>query len=300
MDELQIGEQGKPEGAEDLLNEEIDALNDDGTPKDMDSEKGQDGDDPGKKDGGEPDKQPDPMDQEHEIIWNGQPRKFPLKDIVRFAQMGFDYNHKNQELKRTKLDLETRQTELGKLVEFGNWWKKNPQVALKVKEMIESGEITAAEAEKIVASNDPVMQKLESLEQRLSVKEAKEDDAALNQEIGVLRKDLEAKGITHNWDTPGEDGRTFEEVVLDHAIENGFTTVKAAYRDLMFDNAIANTRELTEKEVLARLKKNKEVPDTDTPQKKRAVINKPLDVKGKTYDDLGREVMDELAQGVYG
>ncbi|HRZ15358.1 MAG TPA: hypothetical protein P5110_07615 [Candidatus Omnitrophota bacterium] len=297
-------EQGGAEGAEDLLNEEIDSLGSDAPPEDdkgAGKDEGQD-DGEGEDKGGAADDgtSDDPLDQKHSIKWNGEDREFPLRDILRFAQMGFDYNHKNQELKRQKLDLDTRQQEFVQGTQFLQWWKENPQAGIKLKELIESGDLTVKEAEKIIDKDDPVLQKLTSLEQRIAAKEAKEDDAALDGELKGLQKDLKAKGIEHNWDTPGDDGRTFEEVLLDYALENGFATLRAAYRDLMFDNAVANTRERTEKEVLARLKKNKEVPDTDAPAKKRAVIRQQVDIKGKSYDDLGREVLDEIAQGVYG
>jgi len=184
---------------------------------------------------------------EHEFVHNGKQIRASIDQLKKWAQQGYDYPQKMAEI--------NRQRELASNLEssykpIDDWVKANPDRFEELQSLIHAKK----EGYSDLPSDHPLLQKINQFEsfanEIKSEREAeknKRDDQALDAEIQSIRerfKDLD-------WATADADGRTREQLVVNHANKSGLTTFKAAFLDLYHDDLLKAAEARGKEQVVA-------------------------------------------------
>lgn len=218
----------------------------------------------------------------------------------QWAQQGYDYSQRIAELKAEREEFERQrtdlQTSLNRYSEVDRFAKENPDWWNHVEQSY---------AQRDQHGIDPNFQKvLEPLQSELKElkkfyndvqrarqeEEAARADQALNEEIGAVKKaysDVDFSVVNGS-------GQSLEDAVIAHANANGIPSFKAAFLDYYHDNLTklyeARGRQAVERD-LAQRQKTGLLGQTQAPVTSKA---QPTSTRGKSYDDLMREAMDEF------
>ena len=250
------------------------------------------------------DAKPASTEPEYEYSWNGQKIKAPLSQIIQKASMGHDYSQKMAEFKRTQESFtKERSTVEGWKTQYepiDKWVAENPQKWEKLRAAIEAEKSGYGD----IDPNHPIVRQLQALQdtvngvqqrfkteeqKALALSQAKEDES-LGSEIQSIReryKDLD-------WETADESGRSKEQLVLKHALDNNIPTFKAAFFDLYQDDLEKRAEERGRgavKNGIVKQTKTGLLSKTSAPQ---TGLKQPVNIKNKTYSELASEGLAEL------
>lgn len=251
--------------------------------------------------------------QEYTLKIKGKEIKAPWEKVQQWAQLGYDYPQKAQELNQWKSkyeeaiqkerqlqELEQKFKPYREVDEFAaqnpQWWQEI-QAAYQQKMQNSSGtppEVARIKQE-LLQELAPVKQFIEQQQLEKQSLKNQEEDKLLSADIESIRKSFP----NIDFDSPDEEGKNLETKVLEHAMTMGLDGSKpghfrAAFRDFYHDHLVGKAREegkeLVSKEVQKRTKLGL-LGESSKPTKGLKVAE---NVKAKTYNDLEREALEEL------
>lgn len=242
--------------------------------------------------------------QEYTLKVGGKEIKAPLDKVLQWAQMGYNYPQKAQELnaQQQKWAEERAQWE-NKIKEYESKWtpykevdefaSKNPDWWARVQEAYKQ-QIAQSESNPEIAKLKEELQEIKNFKQEILSKEesqarAKEDEM-LSSEIESIRKQYP----NIDFDTPDENGETLEMKVLKHGIENDIKSFKTAYRDYYHEHLVNRAREEGKEVVAKEVQKRTKLGILGESSKPTKGLKVAQNVKAKSYNDLVREALDEL------
>lgn len=239
--------------------------------------------------------------QEIEFTANGKPIKVPYTDprIKQWASQGYDYAQRmaliNQE---REAFLNEKKVYDERFKPIDDYVKENPSWWDHVQKQWEQRETFQADP------NNPFTKEISSLRNELKeLKQFKQEfvtqkqaeqqareDAELDQEIKSMRG--EYPDIDFN--AHDQNGKTLEARVIDHGIKNGFKTFKSAFRDFYHDELLKRAEERGKESIVKDQQKKTKLGLLGKTQAPTKSVQNAQDHRGKTYDDLKREALDEL------
>lgn len=254
-----------------------------------------------------------PADQ-FEFVHNGKPVKGTREQILKWAQMGYDYPMRAQKLTQEKQQWDAKrqdwEKQWGLYKQIDDYAKTNKDWWQFVQQSWQNKGVAqpATPQNGAPAATDPYAPKFQALEQKLSQFEQiaqtlqeekrasveKEEDQRLEQEIRSIReqhKDLD-------WDTLDENGKSLELKVLEHAQSTGIPTFKAAMRDLLHDELVTRAQTAGKLAVSQGIQKRTRlgvIGETPTPTKGMPPRNR--DMRKTSYEEIENEIREELRSG---
>jgi chromosome segregation ATPase len=229
----------------------------------------------------------------------GKEIKATRDQIMKWAQMGYDapnrlgeMNKKIQEWQQKEATLKELETKYGEVDKYA---RENPQwlqhVMAEYQKARSNGQPADPRLEQLSKEVTDLRQFKNQLEQDRQAEIAKQEDGALDEEISSIKKQYPKIDFV----TPDQTGKSLEYKVLEYATANGIRNFKTAFRDFYHDELV-NMRAAEAKESVAKNLQQKSrlgiqsVKTAPTTQGRSSV-------KGKSYNDLEMEAMNEIAAG---
>lgn len=257
----------------------------------------------------EPTETPSPQLQEFEFNANGQSIKVPYNDqrLKRWAEMG--YSAPNT-ISRYQQELQSRdarireydgkfkdyETKYKPYQEIDTWAKANPQ-AWQTLEQNWRQQLSGMTPNQVAQLPPEVQQKLEKLEGKFSQIEQKEQvqreqaaDHSLESEIQSIRK----QNPNIDFGSP-RDPNSLEMQVLNHGIQNGIPSFRAAFRDYFFDQHTQMAQEKGRETAGKALQKTRGLglPGSPAPRSK----GQAPDLRKLSYEQINDLALQELGLG---
>lgn len=176
------------------------------------------------------------------------------EELLNYAQRGYNYDQRVKEVSEREARLKDQETRYGQVAQLSDLFEQNPEFKAAVYDIFhrfQSGQISqgqanaelSAESQQSDIERHPVVQqlreKLDRLETGYKSWEEKQATEAVEKEI----EEIKTAHADEDWTTPdAETGETLEIELLKHADKNGFKNLEQAYRDLRYDQIIANTK----------------------------------------------------------
>lgn len=245
---------------------------------------------------------------ELEFTYGDKAIKAPFTDprVKQWAAQGYDYSQRMAKFNETQAQKEAewkeREAKYSPYKQIDEYAQQNPDWWKHVESTWQSRAQAAAGAAADAQSKGfdlppEVKAEIESLKKFKSDFEAEKaaqreqaEDGKLQGEIQSIRKDY----ANLDWNTPDSNGQTLEKRVLKHAMENGISNFRAAFRDYNHEKLLElhehKGRENAIKDVQKRTKLGL-LGESSAPRKGLAQAE---NVKNKSYGDLEREALEEL------
>jgi hypothetical protein len=242
--------------------------------------------------------------KEWEFDWNG---KKVAPDSVEKARtwmsQGYNYSQRMAEINRKERDFQTQAEKYkgyDRYDQINSYAKANPEWWKFVESQWASRSAfqPGAEAQpldpRLEAMIAPLLEKVEALNQWKETAEQKATREAQEREDSALQADIDAireQNPTIDFDAVDETGRTLEQRICAHGSEIGTKSFRAAFRDYLHDQLVESAKAQS---IAAQAKPKTAAPPrgtttTSTPRK----AERSVQVKGKSYDDITKAVMDE-------
>lgn len=236
--------------------------------------------------------------QEYEIKVGGKPIKAPIDKVLQWATMGYDAPNKIGSLQKELENFKQKETE------FKSWEEKYGAVDKYVRENPQWFDYVQSQYQKQIEqqNQNPVLEQLTPLQKQVQELMAYKDKVEQEREQRRIAqedaeyqntlKDLQKGYPTIDFNSVDESGKSLEYRVLEYANENGIRNFKTAFRDYYFDE-LNKLSEVSAKEKLVKDKQANSkigllgISSTPTTRKSDSV-------KGKSYDQLAREALEEL------
>jgi hypothetical protein len=234
---------------------------------------------------------PDPSKQEYAITVGGKEVKGTIDQLRKWASMGYEAPNKigqlNQQLEQWKQ----------KEAQFKEWQEKYSAVDEYAKQNPQWWNHVTKNWEQVsqqMNENNPLLQELNSLKATVQDLAQYKNNIVMQQEDKVYEE--EKSKITQQFPdvdlhSPGEDGKSLEYKVLEHAQKMGIKNFTTAFRDFYHDEIVKRASEKA-KEQVVKEKQTKSrlgiVGQTAQP------ITKQFDVRGKSYNQLAEDIFKEL------
>jgi hypothetical protein len=235
---------------------------------------------------------------EYSLNYRGQvikPRD--RQHLINLAQQGLSYSQSMEVLKRQQQDMQGR---YGQYEQMEQLFKSRPDLGPKFAQLLMEQQQQPQQPQQQYQQQQyqglppEIMQKIEELDKfRGSVIE-KQADSQLDNEIDTLKR----KFNDQQWDMPDPDGKgTLLYRTMKHAFDNNFQSLESAFKDLMFDHYVTETKA----NALKSAKENRQQQTragivTGGPQTNpQAPAAQPLQYnRGDTYDDALKKALASL------
>lgn len=239
--------------------------------------------------------------------WNGQEYalNFRGKQIVprdkehllRLAQQGYSYETRAQELARREQEIQSRSERYSQLEQLQQAFETNPILQQQLIEMYRN---SLAGQQQPVDSNGgqhadngiyhTLLDKYQTLEQKLGSYEQQQADAALDSEI----KSLQGKYQRQDWDMSDENGQSLTQAVIKRAYDLGGVPLETAYRDLMWDSQQQNVQaEALKKQQQTRQAQTRAGVVSTGTGAQRPAQQQNIDLRSMNYNDIARLAMSQ-------
>lgn len=189
-----------------------------------------------------------PTPQEYEFDYSGQKIKAPIEKVLKWASMGYGAPNRIGELQKQLNDQSGRLKTYEKFDQtygqIDQWAAQNPE---KWKALFDGWRAAQFGADPAQVSNPEqmratlppeVLQELQASrqwrEQQIQneqTQKVQRADSNLDKEILSIRKQYS----NLDFDAPNETGKSLEYQILQHGIQNGIPSFRAAFRDYCFD-----------------------------------------------------------------
>jgi hypothetical protein len=245
---------------------------------------------------------PAPVD-EFSFTVGGKEIKANREKIIKWAQMGYDAPTRigalskevetyKQQQARLQSEYEAKYGEIDKFVRQDpkgqDFWKHVQESWQKRDQLInDQTNPLASTVNELKQQVSELFQYKTQIEQQQQQVHAAREDEAYMKESGSIR----AKYPQIDFDTPDETGKSLEYKVLEYATQNGITKFTTAFRDFYHDELVKISAEQAKESVAKDKQKNTKLGIlgiTNAPTKRSSD-----DVKGKSYNDLVREALEE-------
>lgn len=240
--------------------------------------------------------------QELELEIASNKIKIPYNDpkLKQWAQQGYDYSQRmqafNQQQAQFQKAVQDIQKQYGPYAQVEEYAKQNPQWWEQVKQAYDQRGQT-------VNSQDPMAQELMQLKNKINeidqfkqemvtkeiTQRSQAEDKQLSTEMETIRKQFADLDFT----SKDADGKTLEYKVLEFANQKGIKDYDVAFKAFNHDQltklASEKAKEVFVKESQAN-KKSGLLGKTQAPTKG---ISDAKDIRGKSYNDLLKEAIEE-------
>lgn len=245
---------------------------------------------------------------EYTLKVNGKEIKAPVEKVLQWAQMGYDYPQRSAELKKQQDDFQNQLKEKEKYwSELENKWKpykevdeyaaKNPDWWNQVQEQYKQKAVVDNENPALKEVNE----KLQKYDEFINSQKAKEESLRLEQEDKILNTEIDSIRKIYDkidFDTPDDSGNSLEMKVLKHAVDNDIKSFRAAFRDYYHDHLVGKAKEEGKEIVSKDIQKRTKLGILSESSKPSKGLTVATNVRSKSYNDLEREALEELKQGL--
>lgn len=235
---------------------------------------------------------------EHAITVGGKEIKATIDKIKRWAEMGYEAPNKLGALQKqleeykakeaTLSELEKKYGEVDKYARENPQWLETIMTAYQNRDQQPGQQGPAKEIVELQNQMKEILTLKETLMAERQAAKAKQDEEAYFKDFNEIKekyKDIDLE-------SPGEDGKTLEFKILEHAQKNNIPNFKTAFRDYMHDELLSRTEQKAKEKVVSdRVAKSKLGILGTSPTPKTVVKDY---VKGKSYNDLEQEALQEL------
>ena len=218
------------------------------------------------EDNSQPAPQQEPARQLFKYQANGKEIEEDLDTILQRASQGYNYAQHMNEFKSRQEAFEAEKNQVNQMrskwEQYDKYASDNPEWAEHVKNAWENRgkQSTEAEAKDIPEALKKEFDELrmfkEQFQKDMQLRKEAEEDAILAKQFEDIKKNYPDYDLSH---TDPRTGMSLEMQILEHARVNGIHSVKAAFRDLMFDDImskqITKAKEAAAKELQDRTKK---------------------------------------------
>jgi len=236
--------------------------------------------------------------EEFSFKFNGKDIKGTRDQILSWAQRGYDAPNKIGELTKKLQEYTAKEPQFKQWQEqFGpvdEYVRKNPDWWQHV-----NNSWKQLQEQRQADPNNPVLQNLSQEVSQLKElastviterqqKQIEEQDKAYMSEIETVKKQYPMIDLS----TPDENGKSLEYKVLEYAQTNGIRKFTTAFRDFYHDELVKiNSEQAKEKVAKDKMAKTKlGIIDSS----RLPTTRKTDSVRGKTYNQLADEALDEL------
>lgn len=244
--------------------------------------------------------------EQHTIKYRDKEETYPIQKILEFANQGRDYTQRMTEFKAREMGLQKQYPKdltdrLSRYSEMESYIKENPAWWDFLNQQWQSrqsngqgnpGNPQNPATEDLLSHPviKSVVSEMETLRQeRAQQKELKEDEQ-LAQNISQYRE----KYAHFDWNSVDDKNLNLEQRILNHAIENGIKSFKAAANDYLHDEHLSRAQVAAKEQVGKEIQKTTKLglgPPTTTPQLK----GKPIqNVRNKSWEEITQEAIAEL------
>ena len=206
--------------------------------------------------------------QRYKYTANGKDVEEDLDTILQRASMGYNYAQHMQQFKSEKDAFEQERSSISQLRQqwepYDKYARENPEWADHVRtaweQKVSGIEQKAADGTALPEELRQEMAELKNFKAQFDTfmtkqKEA-EEDSVINSQFENLAKEYPDYDLKH---TDPKTGMSLEMKILEHARLNGIHSVRAAFRDMMWDDLVSKAqtkaKEQTAKEIAERTKK---------------------------------------------
>ncbi len=244
-----------------------------------------------------------------EFDWNGKKVMPDSQDKAKtWMSLGYnasqrmgEFNKKEAAWALERKELSGFKEKFGKYSKVDEFASTNPDWWKHVEDSWASRELPQGIDPNLAKVLTPIQQQLEAMRAEREQERAalaqeklqetvKKEDETLEKEIGSIRSQYPNIDLT----VKDESGETLERRVIKHCVEIGTTSFRAGFRDYLHDqlvtNAQANGREAIAKDTQLKAKKGI-LGTTQAPLKGP---QRAENVRGKSWNDLGKEAKREL------
>jgi hypothetical protein len=260
-------------------------------------------------------------DETFEFTHNGKPIKATREQLIKYAQQGYDYPQRAQKLnlERQKWEQERQNWEkqwgvYRQIDDYARqnqeWWnlvqnawsnRSNPQT-------LASAQPNDPIAASNPGQNDPYAPRFQVLESKLSqleqlaatiaeekrIQQEREQDQKLDSEIQSIRQ----QHSDLDWDSLDENGKSLEMRIMEHAQATGIPSFRAAMRDLLHEQLVGRAESLGKLAISKGIQNRTKIGVLgESPTPTKAMPSQPRDIRKTSYEELEREIREELRSG---
>jgi hypothetical protein len=212
--------------------------------------------------------------------------------LINLAQQGYSYETRAQELAKRESELQQRSSRYEQLEQLNQAFETNPilkQQLMQMYQQAQSGQQPVEGQQQQMPDYSPLLEKYQSLEQKLNQYEASQADQALNQEIETMQK----KFAREDWNQIDETGQTLVQQIIKHAYKLGGVPLDTAYKDIMWEHHQQQAQAEALKAQAEQRQKQVKSGVVASPASKQvqAPGAKQLDIRSLNYNDLAREAL---------
>lgn len=175
--------------------------------------------------------------------------------LINLAQQGYSYSQSMAELKKQREELEAMQGKYKGYSELDTAISQHPGLAEKINQIyydyINGNQQSKDEGEFRDPRYDSLSQELNDLKNWRAKQLDREADEQLNHTIESLKK----KFPDQPWDQNDGTG-TFQQRLIQYALDNDITNLELAYKDMMWDSIASNTKATALKNAKDQIQKN--------------------------------------------
>lgn len=238
--------------------------------------------------------------EEFEFQHSGKVIKGTRDQFTKWASMGYDAPNRIGELNKQLEGFKGREQKFkeyeSKYAPVDEYFSKNPDHWKTIEEGWKQRQAALDPSNPLAAELNNVKQTLQDLtkfKDELSTEKVTQkrqaEDAELDKEVQSIREshpDLD-------WSTPNERGLSLEKQVLQHGMEIGTKSFRAAFRDFTHDMLMKKAQDTGKQAITKDIQKRTKLGllgETRTPTKG---ISHAKDVRNQSYEDLMQEALDE-------
>lgn len=238
-------------------------------------------------------------------VWNGQEYalNFRGKQIVprdkdhllRLAQQGYSYETRAQDLARRENEIKSQSERYSQLAQLQQAFETNPILQQRILQMYQEAMSGQSQDQSGGVQQDngiynTLLDKYQTLEQKLGSYEAQQADAALDNEI----KSLQSKYQRNDWNQIDENGSTLTQALLKRAYDLGGVPLETAYRDLMWEsNQQAVQSEVLKKQAQTRQAQTRAGVVSTGNVASRPPAQPQVDLRSMNYNDIARMALSQ-------
>jgi hypothetical protein len=227
-----------------------------------------------------------------------------------WASQGHNYSQRAAELNKREASFKDLEGKYKPYAEVDDYATKNPEWWQHVQESYaKRGQEVPDQVNQLPpelqAALKPFQEKLSQvdafLQQQQQAREAEQQEALLKEQtrqdeaLSTAIEEIRAKHPNIDLNARDESGETLEYRVLKHAAENGIGTFRAAFRDYLHDQLVESEKANAER---AKLKAGEQEKRQGllgrSPTPKKVPDDAPANVRGKSYEDITRDIHREL------
>ncbi len=235
-----------------------------------------------------------PETREQAMTWMSQGRNY--------SQRAFEHNNAVKAWERQKSEAEAKYKGYDKYSEIDNYARSNPDWWSHVTQSWQTrgqpsaqGQPQQPDLSSVLNPIQSELQEIRSWRQQQLDTERQRDVERADQALSTEIEEIRGQHANIPFDTPDESGKTLEQRVIDHAIKINTSSFRAAFRDYYHDKLVesAKAQNLSAQAKAPAIAAKKGILGVSSVPTKGD--DKPVNTKGRTYDELNRLAQQEFA-----